>query len=245
MHNPVATRFSEAAHRYDELAVVQKQAAGEFDLWLANLALAAPDAIAEIGCGTGFFTQLLRQRYAGVSLCITDVAPEMIAVCKAKFAASDLLRFEVQDGRTVRFGHQPDWVLSTMCFQWFDPLMPVLRHHLAQSRVLAFSVLLDGSFAQWQAAHERLGLSAGLQTLPNFDAVLDSCNRLGAQRVHAHRISLSEAHPDGLAFAGSLRAIGADQPKTNHQPVNLRAVCRQLDSGFAANYEIGFFCIER
>lgn len=245
MHNPIATRFSDAAHRYEGLAHVQKQAAIEFDLWLASLGLRAPDSIAEIGCGTGFFTRLLHQRYQSAALCITDVAPEMIEVCKAKFAPSDMLRFEVRDGRSHSFETAPDWVLSTMCFQWFTPLKPVLKHHLAQSRLLAFSIMLDGSFAQWQAAHERLGISSGLRPLPSFDAVFDSCHTLGANKLHSHRISLAEAHPNGLSFASSLRAIGADQPKENHQPVNLRAVCRQLEHGFSANYEIGFFCIER
>jgi hypothetical protein len=63
--------------------------------------------------------------------------------------------------------------------------------------------------------------------------------------VHAQRISLTEAHADGLAFARSLRAIGADQPREGHHPANLRPVLRQLQNGCEANYEIGFFCIER
>ena len=132
-----------------------------------------------------------------------------------------------------------------MCFQWLTPLKPLLQHHLANSRLLAFSIMLDGSFAEWHAAHQRLGLCAGLQPLLSYEAVLDACQIPGAQRVHAHRISLAEHHADGLLFAGSLRAIGADQPTENHRPVNLRAVCRQLQQGLTANYEIGFFCIER
>lgn len=245
MDNPVATRFSDAAHRYDAVAKIQAQAATEFDLWLASLALPMPDSIAEIGCGTGFFTQLLHQRYANAALCVTDVAPHMLAVCEAKFAASPLLRFALFDGKNACFTHRPDWVLSTMCFQWFTPLKPVLERQFAQSRVLAFSILLDGSFSQWQAAHQRLGLACGLQPLMGFAEVLDVCHVVGARRVHAHHISLAEYHSDGLAFAASLRAIGADQPRDNHLPVNLRAVCRQLQQGITANYEIGFFCIER
>lgn len=245
MYDPVAERFSDAAQRYEQGAKIQKQAAAEFDYWLAGLGLRRPDTIAEIGCGTGFFSRLLRQRYTHTALCLTDLAPEMLAVCQSKFAPSDLLRFEVQDGRSARFDPQPDWVLSTMCFQWFQPLQPVLAHHLAHSRILAFSILLDGSFAAWRKAHQDLGLSPGLQTMLNFEEVLAACQLPGAARIHSQRVSLSEWHADGLSFAAGLRAIGADQAKKNHQPVNLRAVCRQLKNGFSANYEIGFFCIER
>lgn len=245
MYEQVAARFSDAAHRYERVAQIQKQAAAEFDQWLASLGLRAPESIAEIGCGTGFFSRLLRQRYPWAALCLTDLAPEMITVCQSKFAPSDLLRFEVQDGRSARFDPQPDWLLSTMCFQWFQPLQPVLAHHLAHSRVLAFSILLDGSFIEWQKAHQALGLSPGLQPLLNFEAVLEACQLPGVQRIRSQRISLNESHADGLSFASSLRAIGADQAKENHRPVNLRAVCRQLENGFDANYEIGFFCIQR
>lgn len=245
MDNSVARRFSDAAHRYDDMAKIQQLAAIEFDLWLTNLGLPAPDTIAEIGCGTGFFTQLLHQRFANADLCITDIAPQMLAMCEAKLPASVLHRFELFDGSKDCFSHRPDWVLSTMCFQWFTPLKPVLERHFSHSRVLAFSILLDGSFAPWQAAHQRLGLACGLQPLLGFSEVFDACQLSGARRVHAHAVSLADDHPDGLSFAASLRAIGADQPKDNHQPVNLRAVCRQLEHGLSANYEIGFFCIER
>ncbi len=245
MFKPVHQRFSEAAHRYDQTAKIQKQAASQFDRWLVSLALEAPASIAEIGCGTGFFTRLLQRRFPNIPLVISDLAPGMVELCQAACAPSDLLHFEVCDGRTVRFSDQPDWLVSTMCFQWFDPLAPVLQHHIAQCKLLAFSVLLDGSFAEWQAAHQRLGLISGLQTLPTFDAVLDACNIPGIQHLHSQRISLSEAHQDGLAFARSLRAIGADHPLPQHQPVSLKAVCRQLEHGMSANYEIGFFCIER
>lgn len=247
MYDPVAQRFSDAARRYEQNAKVQKQAATEFDNWLASLGLSAPDAIAEIGCGTGFFSRLLRQRYPQAALCLSDLAPEMIAVCRSQFTPSDLLHLEtqVQDGRNACFDPQPDWIVSTMCFQWFQPLQPVLAHHLAHSNVLAFSILLDGSFAQWQAAHQALGVSSGVQAMPSFEEVLEACRLPGVQRIHTQRISLEECHPNGLSFAASLRAIGADHAKENHRPVNLRAVCRQLENGFSANYEIGFFCLER
>jgi malonyl-CoA O-methyltransferase len=245
LNNEVATRFSEAAKRYEQAAHIQKQSAILFDTWLAGLSLKQPNLITEIGCGTGFLSHLLQQRYTRAMLQLTDIAPGMIDYCRAGFEQSDLLQFQVCDGRTTRFSQDPDWVLSTMCFQWFDPLTPVLEHHFKHSRVIAFSILLDGSFTAWRAAHARLGLSPGLQSFQKYDALLKTCNQLRASRVNAHRFSLPEQHENGLSFAKSLRAIGADQPRLNHQPVNLRSVCKELGNGFISNYEIGFFCIEK
>lgn len=245
MPNHVANCFSNAAQRYEQGAQIQKQAAMQFENWLANLGLQRPDVIAEIGCGTGFLSRLLHQRYPEAAMQITDFAPGMVEFCRASFEPSALLQFQVCDGRSACFAHNPDWIVSTMCFQWFDPLIPVLMHHFQQSRVLAFSVLLDGSFAQWQAVHAQLGWSSGLQPLPCHDDLLAACRKFDAQCVHAHRISLVERHADGLSFAKSLRTIGADQARTKHRPVNLRSVCRQLKSGLASNYEIGFYCVQK
>lgn len=244
MHEQVARRFSEAASNYEQAARIQAEAATRFDAWLAQLGLGAPACIAEIGCGTGFLTSLLHARYPDARLHATDFAPAMVERCRASLPSSDKLSFAVCDGRNVRFEPATDWIVSTMCFQWFDPLLPVLQWHLARCRVLAFSVMLDGSFAEWRAAHERAGLAPGLQAWPDYDALLRGCDALSGGRMHAQRISLTEQHADGLSFVRRLRAIGADQPHPGHRPANLRPVLRQLEQGTTANYEIGFFGLE-
>lgn len=241
----VAARFSEAAQRYEQAALIQKEAALRFDAWLARQIKAEPESIAEIGCGTGLLTRLLHQRYPRARLHATDLAPAMVDSCRASLPATQNLQFSVRDGRVARFDPAPDWVVSAMCFQWFDPLQAVLEHHLATSRVLAFSILLDGSFGAWRAAHERAGIKPGLHACPNYEQLLQMCARLGACGMRSERITIKEHHASGLSFAHSLRAIGADQPRAGHTPVSLKPVLRQLERGFDADYEIGFFLIER
>lgn len=240
-----AERFSGAAQRYEQSAYIQKQAAAQFDAWLTELKLDAPRHIAEIGCGTGLLTRRLHARFPEARIEATDLAPAMVEFCRRALGDEHHIRYSVGDGRSMRFSSAPDWIVSAMCFQWLEPLLPVLRHHLTQSKLLAFSLVLDGSFSAWRDAHERAGIACGLRACPDYDTLLAQCRDLGATRVHAQRISLTEAHADGLDFANSLRAIGADQPRDGHFPANLRPVLRQLRNGFDANYEIGFFCIER
>lgn len=245
MHDTVAQRFSAAADRYEQAARIQAEAAVRFDAWLAQLGLDAPASITEIGCGTGFFTRLLHARFPHASLHATDLAPAMLERCRAGFPSKANLQFSLCDGRHASFESAPDWIVSTMCFQWFDPLLPVLKRYADCSRVLAFSIPLDGSFAEWRNAHERAGLAPGLLACPDYDALLRACQDLSNGRLHACRLSLSERHPDGLSFARSLRAIGADMAQAGHRPANLRPVLRQMEQGTTANYEIGFFCLEK
>lgn len=241
----IAARFSAAAQCYEQAASIQKQAAIEFDAWLAHQGAGIPTGIAEIGCGTGFLTRLLHARYPGARLLATDLAPAMVDYCRTSLGHIANLQFSVCDGRYATFEPAPDWIVSAMCLQWFDPLQPVLAHHLAQSRVLAFSIMLDSSFSAWRTAHRRVGTEPGLHLCPNYAQLLHTCRQLGASRVCTQWMSLNEHHANGLSFMHSLRAIGADTPRAGHAPSHIRPVLRQLEQGFDANYDIGFFLIER
>jgi malonyl-CoA O-methyltransferase len=239
----VAQRFAAAAQDYEQHADIQKQAAELFDAWLAQQDLPVPARIAEIGCGTGFLTRLLHRRFPAADLLATDLAPAMVESCRAALPLSARLRYRVCDGRETVFDPVPDWIVSAMCFQWFDPLLSVIEHHAEQAGVLAFSIVLDGSFSEWREAHARAGLAPGLRAFPDYAALLQACAGLG--KLSAQRLSLSEHHADGLSFARGLRAIGADRPHEAHAPINLRRALRYLEQGCTANYEIGFFCIVR
>lgn len=241
----VAERFSRSAHRYDSEAVVQRAAAAQFDAWLARQYTHEPRRIAEIGCGTGFLTRLLRKRFPDSLIQATDLAPNMIEHCHASMRDDDRVELMVCDGRDARFDPSPDWIVSAMCFQWFDPLLPVLEHHFSQARTLGFSIMLDRSFSAWRAAHEQANLQAGLHRCPSYEQVLDACHALKDARVRSERIWLRQEFSDGHSFAQSLRAIGADKPRTDHAPVNLKRVLRLLENGVTADYEIGFFYVER
>lgn len=244
MNDRIALRFSEAASCYEEGARVQKQAAVEFDAWLASLGLAPPNRIAEIGCGTGFLTGLLATRYPDAAICAADLAPAMLDRCRENLRGNPNIEYRLCDGRDTHFDPVPDWIVSAMCFQWFDPLGPVLRHHFAHCRTLAFSILLDGSFSEWKDAHMKVGQPLGLRHLPGYDDLLRECHTLENFRVHAHRLSLHEPHADGIEFAHALRKIGAGEPRSEHRHASLRPILRTLAHGLRANYEIAFVCLE-
>jgi malonyl-CoA O-methyltransferase len=265
--DPVARRFDRHAQEYESAATVQRQAAGAFAQWIAataeELHLAAPAKIAELGCGTGFLTRHLLNEYPSARVLATDLAPAMVAQCTHQLAGDPAvagrLRTEVCDARTVEWhslGAAPDWTVSAMCFQWFDDLPGVIARLSSQSRVLAFSLMLEGSFTEWRAAHERVHAACGLRALPSWERVnaalreLDQNGETGSPLVmQCRRVQMTERMPDGLSFARALRAIGADAAAPGHQPLNLRPalrpVVRTLASGFTANYDIGFFLLTR
>ncbi|MCC7006758.1 MAG: methyltransferase domain-containing protein [Ottowia sp.] len=242
----IAKRFHLAASDYEKYALAQHKAAERFEEWLSEQAQFNPQHIVEIGCGTGFLTRRLRASYPHAHIHATDIAPAMLEHCRhTLIPASSQLHFALADGRNSQFAPTPDWIVSAMCFQWLNDLPKVLAWHQAQSKVLAFSLLLNNSFSAWRNAHKQHGLCSGLRTLPSWQFMQDTVKALPAKRTKSVCINFSVHHQNGLEFARVLRQIGADQPRDGHRPQYLRPVLRSFEKGFEAYYEIGFFWIEK
>ena len=98
--------FSRSAPLYDRYANVQFRVA---DALLAELR-GARESIFEIGCGTGHYTRLLRERYRTARLKACDISARMVEVAREKLRdeARRVRRRRRRDagpGRAVRPGH--------------------------------------------------------------------------------------------------------------------------------------------
>ncbi len=250
---PFCHRFSKAAENYDSNARIQKQVSLTLWDWLHTHLNPhfEPAAAIDVGSGTGFMTQLLLNTYSCPVHAI-DIAPGMIDWLKNNVSSAQL-HTHLMDGEQLSI--DPLWIprnsllVSNMCAQWFDDLNQALRRWLSVSNTVAFSLLLNGSFEAWHQAHAETGQIAGARLLPDDGILMTLLNNLQqeklVQALHFKSREFLDQHFDGLSFARSLRAIGADAPKSNHHPVNLRAVIRELGKGCTINYRIGFVFLQR
>ena len=252
--SPASRRFSDAARDYDHHARVQKHAALHLVQWLEQMLPAefAPKACVDVGSGTGFLTEHLLNRFSNSAVHAVDVAQGMLSELKRKYT-TERLHTHLLNGEELAVEHL--WIpnhsllISGMCAQWFNNLEEAIRRWLSVSNTVAFSVLLDGSFQAWETAHQDTNQTSGLRQLPCDEQLQDILHTLVAEGIVAssanHTKNFLDHHPDGLSFARSLRAIGADQPRVNHTPVNLRKVISALGDGCTMNYHVGFYYLER
>ncbi|WP_370260626.1 methyltransferase domain-containing protein [Limnobacter sp.] len=253
-HGAASQRFSGAAADYDHHARVQRHAAQHLCNWLGQVLPAGfqPKACIDVGSGTGFITEHLLNNFKNVPVHAIDLAPGMLEELKRKFP-HPRLHTHVLNGEELAFEHlwapNQSLLMSGMCAQWFSNLEEAIRRWLSVSNTLAFSVLLDGSFQAWQTAHQDTEQTCGLRPLPKATHMLDLLDRLTREGLVAgtahHSKEFLDHHPDGLSFARSLRAIGADLPRPNHRPVNLWRVIDALGEACTMNYHIGFYYLER
>lgn len=111
----VARRFNRSALTYDSACRVQRSMAGRL---MAALDQAVPARILELGCGTGYLTRLLAERYPGAAILAVDFAGRMVEVARHRVAGRRV-EFMVADAESAGFGSGWDLVISNATIQWF------------------------------------------------------------------------------------------------------------------------------
>lgn len=245
----VRARFDAAAETYDAAAEIQRAIgeglAARLETLIASHGGKAPRTIVELGCGTGAFTRRLRMIAPHARIDAYDFSPAMIARARRCGPRDARIVRHVGDGETARFAPSPEWIVGNVVVQWFRDPTAALAFHASQARVVACSLLVEGTFAEWCAAHAQAGVPCGVRALPSYAALRTMLESLGDVRIGCERTQIASRHADGLAFARGLRAIGATMPREGHQSNALRRVLRCLPQPFVATYDVAYVIIER
>ncbi|GAB6153674.1 malonyl-ACP O-methyltransferase BioC [Desulfosporosinus burensis] len=152
----VQKNFGQSAATYDDYAIVQKEMAREL---LAKIKSTERrfQTILEIGCGTGFFTELLAREYPKALITAVDIAPEMIDLAKDKLSGFANISYLIADGEKLQIGNESlgapsfDLIVSNVVFQWFtDYAKPLAQYYalLNTDGYLIFSTLGAGTFKE-------------------------------------------------------------------------------------------------
>jgi malonyl-CoA O-methyltransferase len=116
----VARRFDRSSSTYDQHAVIQKQMAQRL-LQTLNRFEQPIERICEIGCGTGYLTNLLIQRYSEVELTAIDIAPKMIETARRKIPNPNIHWYigDAEDVDSYLTGKY-DLIISNATIQWLS-----------------------------------------------------------------------------------------------------------------------------
>nr|WP_063584006.1 methyltransferase [Achromobacter ruhlandii] len=241
----VGARFGAAAARYDEHAPAQRITAGRLADAIGRLPLPPRPRILEIGCGTGLLTRALAARLGPADWTVTDISPAMLARARQGPPLPGTARYQVLDGehpRDLPGGY--DLICSSLAVQWFADLnggLGRLAGLLAPGGHLAVATLAEGTFEEWRAAHDAVGLAAATPRYPPSGAIRPAMADL-AGGVHSER--LIQDHPDGLHFLKALKGIGATTPAPGTAPLGpaaLRRVLAQFDQqGATVTYHLAY-----
>lgn len=231
----VAQHFSRAAQSYDAAAVLQKEVA----LRLAErwpLVKMQPQQIMDLGAGTGFLTQHLRQHYPQAQSVAVDLSETMLQQCRSKliakplwwqklnpFVKPDTVAFVNADAYQLPFAdNSMDMLVSSLMLQWCDDLVQVLaecRRVLKPNGVLFIASLGPDTLKEIRLAWQAVDDEQAEHTLNFADLhdLGDALGRVGFSDPVCDVEHITLTYADATAALKDLKAIGATNASGQRQ----------------------------
>ena len=204
----VALSFSRAAGSYDGVAGLQRKV-GEQLLGYLHEPFSAQRWL-DLGCGTGYFTRALAQRYPQACGTSVDIAEGMLVRAREQGGAQYFIGGDAECLPLAASSQQ--LIFSSLAVQWcgnFAAVLSEARRVLESGGVFAFSSLCVGTLQElrdsWQAVD-------GLVHVNHFRHLGEYQHLCGASGL---RVLSLERHVEVLHFAdlrqltGELKALGA------------------------------------
>ncbi|MGM0766929.1 MAG: malonyl-ACP O-methyltransferase BioC [Pseudomonadota bacterium] len=192
---------------------------------------AKPLRILDLGCGTGYFTRQLAQRYPDARITAADLSPGMIE--HARKTGGEGISWVLADAERLPFADGAyDVVFSNLMVQWSDcpgRVFDQCRRVLAPGGVLHCSTLLDGSLCELEQAWALA--DPGHRHVNRFETMVATMrcveDRLPGASVEAETVVLDYDSPQALIRElKCLGAVykGADRRRTLTAPGRVRAM---------------------
>lgn len=161
----IKDNFSRYAHLYDRYSAIQSSCAEKLIDQITSRGL---KRILEVGCGTGNYTRLLRNRFSAVKIKAVDISSKMIKVARTKLNVEQI-EFIVADAEKFNLKEKFDMVSSNVSFQWFENLEESLAKYkkmLVKDGIILFSTFGPRTFWELHKSLEEfcgrsLEISAG------------------------------------------------------------------------------------
>ncbi|HKJ32043.1 MAG TPA: methyltransferase [Balneolales bacterium] len=241
LKNQIKDNFSTHTSMYDEFANIQKLAAEKMIASLQPWMDIIPHGpILEIGCGTGFVTELMLQLFPNRDIFVTDASYEMVKVCEQKMyekeLVTDRVKFGVLDGDELKETQKYALIISGFTAQWFKDAMLAsyaMVDALKPGGLLLFSFPGDHSFSQWKAMCQDLDYPYTGNKLPEEDRLVVQLS-MKPGFVDSFSEIVPERYDSVPDFFRSLKKIGAGTPTNDKQLSN--AQMRKLINYWTQKY---------
>jgi malonyl-CoA O-methyltransferase len=204
----IARNFSRCAFFYDQYANIQRRVAADL---LKGIKEKRPSRILEIGCGTGNYTLLLKNKYKDSVLKAIDISQEMINVARDKLKASGI-EFIVTDAEKYDLDESFDLITSNACFQWFADLGESLLKYkglLNKNGTLSFSIF--GPLTFWELDSSLRDISKRVSVEAARFRPLNQIKKLfqlNFKKIEIKEKSYEETLPNLMALLNKIKYTG-------------------------------------
>ena len=234
----VSQHFGKNAGTYDTYAVVQKamgHTLGELVKKQGTF-----ESILEIGCGTGYFTQILATLFPQAQIVATDISPAMLETAKKKLCNYPNICYKVEDGENLQLKESFQLVVSNAVFQWFSDYRQAfiaINNRLMPGGCLAYATFGEDTFCElhrsFAAARSVLGLEQPSCHGPQFIS-LEELRAIGRELdffMDGFEERVQEYFPTVADFLTSVKKIGANNAASSERmTVNRKLLMSMMES---------------
>ncbi|MDN4594266.1 malonyl-ACP O-methyltransferase BioC [Polycladomyces subterraneus] len=247
----VARQFNRHVSTYDNYAVVQKHMAHHMMQTLSERDVRV-ERILEIGCGTGYLTQLLAERYPSAAITAVDLAENMVKAARDRLGHEATVHFLIGDAETMEWDETFDLIISNATVQWFgapEHSFRALIDHLQPGGWIVFSTFGPDTFQelhqQFREVERALRLPSGMHGLrlrrpEEWERILRYAGLTDVgSMVRWHRLE----YPDCYAFLQSIKQTGASYSASSAAPLSvqrslLHEVVRRYNQVYRSKYGV-------
>jgi malonyl-CoA O-methyltransferase len=244
----IRRNFARRVRSYDRHACMQRLMAHGL-VAVAGEVLGRARRILEIGCGTGYLTQLLRQANPEARFVALDLDASLVETARRRLGAAAGVEWLVADGEVPLRGAY-DLIIANATFQWFTRPAATLANYyqsLAPGGSLSFSTLGPGTFQELAGALGEAAASLKLANAPKIPAQdfgdretwSDRLSRAGFRQVRLAREMVTTTFSSVREFLKALQATGATNPRPSpFSPRLLTAMIAAYQASYGKNAAI-------
>ncbi len=204
----VAASFSRAASSYDSVAQLQRDVGNEL---LSRLPQdREPGRWLDMGCGTGYFSRLLGERFQASEGLALDIAEGMLEHARPlggaqHFIAGDAERLPLQ-------GQSCELIFSSLAVQWcadFRSVLSEAHRVLKPGGVLAFASLCVGTLYELRDSWRQVDGMVHVNRFREFSTYQQLCAASGLHVLSLETRPHVLHYPDVRSLTHELKALGA------------------------------------
>ena len=227
--------FGEASQAYAAEAIVQRKTAIRLSEQIPEI----PEGpILEIGCGTGFLSQALIQKFPNRKIELTDLSAKMCGMTKLALEQAGLnlehVTIRTMDGEALTTDKKYALIVSNMTFQWFTDIptaIKKLKRLLLPGGKLVFSSLDESSFPEWKQECLRHDIPHTGNPLPQKSMLETTCS------LKCHIEEIEEFYDKPIDFFRHLKRIGA-ATTVNKAPGSLQKLVEKWQTPTTITYRV-------
>jgi len=217
----VSQSFGASASTYDEHAFLQREVGARLFERLQYIKL-TPQRVLDIGSGTGYATQRLREHYAEAELIALDIAPAMLRYAREKAGSPSL--FKRLLGKAARAGYlcadaealplaaeSIDLAMSNLALQWCDPerVASEAARVLKPRGLFMFTTFGPDTLKELRSAFKAIDDAPHVNTFPDMHDIGDILVHAGFADPVMDQEIVTLTYTDLKPLLRELKGIGA------------------------------------